>query len=794
MNIKRTLKRILLILTFMGVANSNAATTNRIILNQGFESGSLVGSNTNGLFPMGDVEAWTTTDPTGLIELWGDGTLGGYPAREGTVFAEMNAYNSGFLYQTVYLVNGEQIEWAYSHMNRINGTSEVAKFAIYPETGTVNTTNMLATLSTSTVTVAKTWVDRAGVWTSTLATGVYRIGFVSTNSGSSGNLLDAISIGLTPFIEMTQATYSFNEGDGKQPELYVNGRVTGNPTVTISVTGGSATEGTDFNLGNLIITIPTGEYALNNKIAIPITTLRNSAKGNNIDTINFSIIAMDSPLVGSDANADGDNNQSSVINVTHLNNAPIIDSTAGTTATEDTQYIYTTEVTDVEAANNDDQQLTYLLTNAPEGMDVSSTGVITWTPPNGVTTSSAVILTVSDGGDDGAIAATETFTIAVTNVNDAPVITGQSSFEIVEDLSNYLFMSVLTVTDIDTNDVYPGSFTLTILEPSQDAKYSVVGNEIIPEANLDQDFVVPVKVNDGEVDSNVFNVLITLVPVDDSPIVHGVLIKTIDESSNIIITREELLNTDVDSDYYLTDIDSGDGDLQVIDFAVTTDNGTIAPNTDGWIITPTPGFAGMLTVNYAVQDVTVDDTNVNAFFTVNVTPIISGWAISSEIPDDGSNSVTPVSGGGEIIGLPYFPDPLFIPEPAASQTLTTAPVDFSDLTNGVVFDFTHHGLQSLGGGGGSGSWDITQVTSSQANNIYRFSWLHNGDSFTIMDGTDNDTIDLSLYLSSEVAINTVTKQAVITFSGGTATVNFGGVGKVLFRNEDVNGSPEEVSL
>ena len=103
-------------------------------------------------------------------------------------------------------------------------------------------------------------------------------------------------------------------------------------------------------------------------------------------------------LTVSDGNEDGavDATEVFTITVTPVNDGPTITSTAGTTATEDTLYTYTATVTDPDDANNG-TDLTWSLSGAPAGMVVSSTGVVTWTPTEGVTTSGAVTLTVSDG-------------------------------------------------------------------------------------------------------------------------------------------------------------------------------------------------------------------------------------------------------------------------------------------------------------------------------------------------------------------------------------------------------------
>ena len=103
----------------------------------------------------------------------------------------------------------------------------------------------------------------------------------------------------------------------------------------------------------------------------------------------------------------GTDTQAFTISVTETNvSAPVITTTAPTTATVGTEYSY-----DADATDADGNLLTWSLTNEPTGMTVNaSTGVVTWTPASGVTTSGAVTLTVSDGtfSDD------ELFTITVS--------------------------------------------------------------------------------------------------------------------------------------------------------------------------------------------------------------------------------------------------------------------------------------------------------------------------------------------------------------------------------------------
>ncbi|GHA45174.1 putative Ig domain-containing protein [Photobacterium aphoticum] len=88
-----------------------------------------------------------------------------------------------------------------------------------------------------------------------------------------------------------------------------------------------------------------------------------------------------------------------------------ISSVAPTVATEDVQFSYAVKVANAE-------KVTYALTTAPTGMAISETGVVTWTPGEGVLTSDEVHVKVTADGH----VLDHKFTIVVTPVNDAPVL------------------------------------------------------------------------------------------------------------------------------------------------------------------------------------------------------------------------------------------------------------------------------------------------------------------------------------------------------------------------------------
>ncbi len=114
-------------------------------------------------------------------------------------------------------------------------------------------------------------------------------------------------------------------------------------------------------------------------------------------------------------------------------------------------------------------------------------------------------LTANDGGNTGSGGGINvslgTINVDITAVNDVPVITGQESLHTTEETSLTITLDDLTVTDPD--NTYPDDFSLSVQDGSE---YTRSGNTITPAAGSGGGtLTVPVTVNDGTDDSNVYN-------------------------------------------------------------------------------------------------------------------------------------------------------------------------------------------------------------------------------------------------------------------------------------------------
>jgi hypothetical protein len=140
--------------------------------------------------------------------------------------------------------------------------------------------------------------------------------------------------------------------------------------------------------------------------------------------------------------------QEFTINVTNSNDAPVITSTAVTTALEDEIYEYQLTATDDDLLNPSNELLIFTLDTVPARMTIDyNSSLIQWLPTNDNVGVHRVSITVSDLASANNY---QNFTLTVINANDAPVITSEP---ILEATTLDLYEYQLNVTDIDKGDI-----------------------------------------------------------------------------------------------------------------------------------------------------------------------------------------------------------------------------------------------------------------------------------------------------------------------------------------------------
>lgn len=271
----------------LGIAPAHAQL--RSLLNPSFELNDPAGPGAPNfeIITNGSVVGWDST--TGEIELW-DSTFNGVPAYAGNVFAEMNANVNGTLYQNICLINGEPIGWTFAHRARAGGAAtQTARFQVANSGGTV-----LQTLAIQASTTAnQIWNVNTGSATYTGASGLQRVQFNTLDSGSFGNFLDGIQLSLRPFVQLSGATGTGVESvpSANVPSILITGLVATPFSVTITVTGGTATLGSDYTTpsgtASFTVNIPAGTY---NNSAIPLgINITDDSAVESSETIAFSV-------------------------------------------------------------------------------------------------------------------------------------------------------------------------------------------------------------------------------------------------------------------------------------------------------------------------------------------------------------------------------------------------------------------------------------------------------------------------------------------------------------------------
>ena len=165
-------------------------------------------------------------------------------------------------------------------------------------------------------------------------------------------------------------------------------------------------------------------------------------------TVAFVVWDTDSPEMGVDFPAI----QEFVIEVFEVNDPPSIISVPPTSVIEDVEYLYQLEIEDI-----DDEIFFYELLEYPEGMSINSSGLLSWTALEGVSSSGAVSIKVYDRpieSSDG-LYDVQNFALSVTAVNDPPVIISSAPTIAVQG-EEYIYQ-------IDVEDPDDSEFTYLLL-------------------------------------------------------------------------------------------------------------------------------------------------------------------------------------------------------------------------------------------------------------------------------------------------------------------------------------------
>ncbi len=316
---------------------------------------------------------------------------------------------------------------------------------------------------------------------------------------------------------------------------------------------------------------------------------------------------------------DGDRNGEAVADMgpyEYQNTPPTITSTPVTEATEDQEYTYQVEAKDPDAA----EVLTYSLLQAPSFLSIDSqTGLISGTA---TTDEQAGDYTVTvQVADLNQATDTQTYTLTVTAVNDAPVVSDIPD-QTVEEGQTFTTINLDDyVTDEDNS---PSEMTWTY-SGNQDLQVSIDANHVatvtIPDTNWYGSETITFTATDPGGLSDSDSAVFTVTNVNDAPVVSDIPDQTIDEGQSF---------TTINLNDYVNDIDNDDSEITWTysgnhDLSVSIDDNNVAT-----ITPPNEDWNGSETITFTATDPGGLSDSDAATFTVNP---VNDAPVVSDIPD-----------------------------------------------------------------------------------------------------------------------------------------------------------------
>jgi hypothetical protein len=267
------------------------------------------------------------------------------------------------------------------------------------------------------------------------------------------------------------------------------------------------------------------------------------------------------------------------LTVRSVNDAPVAVAQSVSTD-EDTAVNITLAGTDVEG-----DSLTYTLVQAPSRGTLSGTAPnLIYTPAANANGSDLFTFQVNDGQASSPVA---TVSLTVRSVNDAPVAVAQS----VSTDEDTAVSITLTGTDVDGDTL---SYTL-VQAPSNGTLTGTAPNFVYtPKAHYNGPDSLTFQVNDGQVDSTVATVSLTVRSVNDVPVAVAQSVST-DEDTPVALTLEA------------TDVDGSSFTYTVVQ---APSNGTLSGTAPNLTYTPKPHFNGSELFTFQVRDASGASSNV----------------------------------------------------------------------------------------------------------------------------------------------------------------------------------------
>lgn len=293
------------------------------------------------------------------------------------------------------------------------------------------------------------------------------------------------------------------------------------------------------------------------------------------------------------------------------NTAPVLSAIGNRSLNEDASLSITLSATDGES-----DPLTYSLTSVTSSLGASISGsTLSINPSANYNGSGTLTVQVSDGS----LTDSETITVTVNAVNDAPVLATISNQTTNEDTAKVVSLSA---TDVDGD-----SLTYSVTAAATGLSTSVSGSSltITPDANWYGSGSITVQVSDGSLtDSQAFT--LTVNSVNDAPVLAAIGNQTLAEDGTLNVS-----------------LSASDADGDSLSYSITSASSTLGASISGSTLSITPDAdyngSGSITVRVSDGGLTDSETISVTVSAVNDAPVIGSL---SDVTLDlgGSSNIT----------------------------------------------------------------------------------------------------------------------------------------------------------
>ena len=508
-------------------------------------------------------------------------------------------------------------------------------------------------------------------------------------SGATNAMYTLVAADVTKYMLATASPYTDNHGTGKSASG-VSGQVAASnaapafsadtTTRSVAETTGSSTPIT--NVGAVVTATDadngdTLTYSLSgaDSGSFSIVSTSGQIRTRSGQRYNFEVKASytvvvdvrDSKDAAGDADTAIDDSITVTINLTNVNETPVITTNVipANFAENGTGTVLDFDATDVDVPTT----LTWSVETGDDGgkFDIDSSGFLTFkTPPNfesptdvgSTAMNNTYVVTVKVS--DGSLSDTQTLTVTVTNVNEAPVITSPPTTANFPE-NETRTVATFTATDQDTSSTQ-NTLTWTVETADDGGKFSITKNtdgdgeltfSSAPDFETPTDtgdtamnntYVVTVKVTDNGTPqgSDTHEIIVRVTNVNEAPTIDaGSAAFNVDENTATATLVQTYEASDVDAsttltwslegedagDFTFTKNADGDGELR---FRAVPDYEMPADDDDADMVDPDNDYEVTVKVTdngfprmNATRDVTVTVTDVNE------RPVVSGDATPS---------------------------------------------------------------------------------------------------------------------------------------------------------------------